>query len=238
LQALSRSDNALSLTEISNVLGRSKAELYRMIQVLEQEGFVRREDEADGFILTHKLLAIGVERRPIKHLFEFAIPQMRSIAEQTSQSVHLAVLSGEEIVVIARIEAPDALSYSVRVGYRRPWHETASGRVLFAGLPEDEQERAVRKVSELLTSNEKLDLQVNLAAIKDRGFEQAKSAQVAGVVDLSVPIFDGARHIAALTVPFIKRLPQRISTKSVIEQLQEAAAAISNAIATGEVSSL
>lgn len=46
---------------------------------------------------------------PIKSLVDVAMPAMRDLAPSTAQSCHLVVPSGDQIVVIARIESPGDL---------------------------------------------------------------------------------------------------------------------------------
>jgi len=51
---------------------------------------------------------------------------------ELASHVHLAVASADQMVVIARVESPGDLGFSVRVGYRRSLLASTSGLVLYA----------------------------------------------------------------------------------------------------------
>src|SRR3546814_1800523 len=69
------------------------------------------------------------------------LPIMRQLTIEVEQSCHLAVHTRGQMAVIARMESSEQLGFSVRVGYRRALHESASGAVLYAFQPPDIQER-------------------------------------------------------------------------------------------------
>src|SRR5271170_6716179 len=106
LELLAGSRQPLSLNQISSTLDRSTSELFRMVQVLEFRGYVAIAGSGDGYVLTNKLFAIGMRRAPTKDLIEAALPVMRRLSESIRQSCHLAVASGDQMVVVARVEAP------------------------------------------------------------------------------------------------------------------------------------
>src|SRR5690625_5621333 len=47
-------------------------------------------------------------------LLDAALPIMNDLSRAIGQSCHLAVLSGDQVVVVARIESPRDLGFSVR----------------------------------------------------------------------------------------------------------------------------
>lgn len=106
LELLAANRGGLTLTQISSALERSSSELFRMVQVLEARGYVGRAADEDGLILTNKLFALGMARAPAKDLLEAALPTMRAVCPRIGQSCHLAVASGDQMVVVARVEAP------------------------------------------------------------------------------------------------------------------------------------
>jgi DNA-binding IclR family transcriptional regulator len=135
LELLAASSVPLTMSDVSTALGRSVSEIFRMLQVLEAHRYIARGD--DGYRLTNRLFALSMGQPPVRDLVSTALPVMRTLARQTGQSCHLVVVSGAEIVVIAGVEAPGLSGFAVRVGYRRPLHRSASGRILLAFQPED-----------------------------------------------------------------------------------------------------
>ena len=238
LELLSGVHTPLTSAEIADRLLRSKAELYRMLHVLEGRGYVEKPDGSDGYVVTSKLLALGTERRPVADLLDFALPLMRELSDTARQSCHLAVRSGTELVVIARAETPGAISYSVRVGYRRPFAETASGRVIYAHSSEPDRSRIEAALADNVPRNVLTEFQRQSKAARDAGFWRGESAQVTGVNDLSAPIRDGRSCIAALTMPFIVRRKPVRSQDKVLADLRGVAKMISDALAAGSIGGL
>jgi DNA-binding IclR family transcriptional regulator len=210
LELLSAHRGGLTLAQISAALDRSSSELFRMVQVLEARGYVGRAADEDGLVLTNKLFALGMTRAPAKDLLEAALPEMRASCQATGQSCHLAVASGDQMVVVARIEAPGDQGYSVRVGYRRKIVEATSGLVLFAFQPERVRERWS-------------------AQLRDGAGKASWDAFLASAAQARKdghPIHGADGVVAALTCPYVDT-PSAISMPDTIANLQRHAAAIS-----------
>jgi DNA-binding IclR family transcriptional regulator len=132
LELLAAEKSPLNLSAISQRLGRSSGELFRMLQVLEFKGFITTAENGTGYVLTNKLFALAMAQAPVRSLVETALPIMRKLVKDIGQSAHIAVASEDQIVVITRIERPGDLGFSVRIGYRREIASATSGLVLFA----------------------------------------------------------------------------------------------------------
>jgi len=105
LELLAAQTEPMTLTAIVKQLGRSHGELFRMVQVLEQRGFIEQEPGREGYRLTDRLFSLGMQQPRTATLLEVALPVMRQLADSVVQSCHLAVHSFGDIVVVARIES-------------------------------------------------------------------------------------------------------------------------------------
>jgi DNA-binding IclR family transcriptional regulator len=229
LELLAAHRGGLTLAQISNALDRSSSELFRMVQVLEARGYVGRAADEDGLVLTNKLFALGMTRAPAKDLLEAALPVMRAVAQRIGQSCHLAVASGDQMVVVARIEAPGDQGFSVRVGYRRKIVEATSGLVLFAFQPEAVRRRWGAELRAETTDAVWKAFEANGAKARSEGHVQAGSYVTSAVVDLSVPIQGPDGVAAALTCPYVDT-PTAIPMPDTVVELQKAAADITSEI--------
>lgn len=229
LELLAAHRGGLTLAQISNALDRSSSELFRMVQVLEARGYVGRAADEDGLVLTNKLFALGMTRAPAKDLLEAALPVMRSVAQRISQSCHLAVASGDQMVVVARIEAPGDQGFSVRVGYRRQIVAATSGLVLYAFQPDGVRERWGGELKAGASAATWKAFEANAAQARKDGYVRAGSYVTSAVVDLSVPIHGPDGVAAALTCPYVDT-PTALPIADTVTSLQKAAAEI-----TGEI---
>lgn len=131
LELLASERDPLTVSAISQRLGRSMSELFRMVQVLEFRGFIQQAPSGDGFVATDRLFSLGMQQAPVKTLLELALPRMKILSAAVGQSCHLAVRSRGDIVVVARMESAERIGFSVRIGHRRPLALTRSGAILF-----------------------------------------------------------------------------------------------------------
>lgn len=231
LELLSQHGQPLTPSQMSTMLGRSVSELFRMIQVLEFRGYI--EPSPEGYRLTNRLFTLGVAQAPAKNLIETALPLMRELAATTGQSCHLVAPSGEQIVVVARIEAPGDMGYSVRIGYRRNLIEATSG-LLFYGCASP---RGREQLLELLTAQHGKRKVAEFVAAAEaagaQGYAERASTFVRGVTDLAAPIMGADGVIATMITPFIERTPLTCDMREALSRLRRAADLVS-----GEVGAL
>jgi len=228
LEFLAGQSEPYAVSELARGLGKSRNEIYRMVMVLEELGYLVRT-HADQFALSRKLFDVAMRSPPQRNLLVHALPQMQRVAEATSQSCHLTVASGSDIVVVARVESPDTEVFSVRVGHRRPLNQSASGPVLFAY--QTESRRAEWQA--LLSSDKDRKLwaaiEQGVPSIREMGFHLTPSPYVDAVTDVAAPITEGKSElaIAALVMPYIGGRSAKLSLTQAAAVIREAARRIS-----------
>lgn len=225
LELLSAQGEPMTPSQMSATLGRSVSELFRMIQVLEFRGYI--EQSSEGYKLTNRLFTLGMSQAPIKSLVDVALPVMRDLAAATSQSCHLVVPTGDQIVVIARIEGPGDLGYSVRIGYRRKIIEATSGLMFYGCANPRAQAHLHRLLLEGSSAPKVRKFVAAALAAAEAGHAERSSDFVKGVTDLVAPILGADGIIATLITPYIERMPPTCPIPETAVRLREAAAIIS-----------
>jgi DNA-binding IclR family transcriptional regulator len=216
VELLAQSGAPLSRSDIAAKLGRSVGELYRMLHQLVQRNYIALV--GDSYVLTTKLFELAHYYPPTQRLLTEAILVMHKLAADIDQSCHLTIYSQGRQLVIAKVDVPSGMGFSVRVGSELDVLVSASGRVLLAF--QDNETRCLR-IDESYGHDSNPDIEAldkNLGLIAKRGFEAAPSGQVKGLYAISFPILDLRNHaIAALTVPYADRIDQsgRTSLKDV-----------------------
>ncbi|ADU15049.1 IclR family transcriptional regulator [Asticcacaulis excentricus] len=229
IEFLAGQSDPLSIGEICAGVGRSKAEIYRMILTLEGKGYLRR-DIAGRYTMTSRLFDFGMLYPPRQSLIETALPHMRALARDSEQSCHMTVLSREHIVAIARAESESMTAFGVKVGFRAPAATATSGRMIFGFLPLRDQlnwYHSMRGRIERPVLRAFLD---EAREAKDQGYLVRDSSYTLGIVDLAVPIFAArANHaVAALIVPFMTHVVCHMGKPQVLDRLRQTAQAISS----------
>ncbi len=205
IELLARSPAPLTRSDIAKSLDRSVGQIYRMLHRLVQRNYIAIV--GDSYVLTTKLFELSQYYPPMQRLLTEATPVMHKLASEIDQSCHLTVYSQGRQIVIAKVDVPSGMGFSVRLGSELDVLVSASGRVLLAF--QDLETRNLR-VEESLVREPKQDvagLESKLEKIKKRGFEAAPSGQVRGLYAISYPILDLRGHaLAALTVPYADRI--------------------------------
>jgi DNA-binding IclR family transcriptional regulator len=235
LEILARTVTPMTMSEISTQAGRSRGEIFRMLQVLENRRYISRNG-GDGYALTNKLFMLGMERPPVRGLADAALPITHRLAEEIWQPCHLVVPSQEQIVVIARVEAPDDLGLVVRVGHRRPLVASSSGLVLLAFQDDGLRLRWLDLATAGGIRYNRAALLASVAQVRARGYARVPSPLVPGVVDLSAPITPHGSAVAAVTVPFLNRPRVRVAIGAALAKVRAAAREISTALAPASAS--
>jgi DNA-binding IclR family transcriptional regulator len=225
LEMLCQADAPVTMKDIALQLGRSVGELYRMLAVLIDRKYVAQI--GDSYYITTKLFSLSHDNPPTHRLLTEAMPIMQKLSSQLDQACHLTVYGQGRQTVIAKVDTPSGMGFSVRVGSELDVLVSASGRVLLAF--QDLETRKFRIDESLERRPDQADPQISgvLDFIKQRGYESAPSVQVRGLYAVSFPILDSHNHaIAALTVPYAERIDQtrRKSISDIEDALGEAAA--------------
>lgn len=211
LEHLSRSETGLTQAEIARVLGRSVSEIFRMLVVLQDRGYIAFDIGSDRYVLTTLMFEIAHRTPLIRRLTTAAAPLMRALAQRINQSVHLAVLAEDSVLIVGQVDPPARHVMSVRLGTRVDVWRASSGRVMMAFQTEEALSEMLSRAPLPLNMPEQ-QLRTDLADIRRRGHEIVDSFMIKGVVNISAPIIGHTGHaIAALTVPHIERFGDPIS---------------------------
>lgn len=194
----------MTLSQISVRLTRSISELFRMMQVLEARGYLTPAVTGDGFEITNKLFSLGMNSGATQNLLSCALPLMKALSDKTFQACHLVVASGDQMVVIARMEAPGNLSFSVRVGFRRDLVGSTSGAILCAFIAEPVQTKLFNTLRPSVTPEEWITFEERVGSAYTQGYLLSESSYAEGVIDISCPVFSGTEVVAALAMPLIR----------------------------------
>jgi len=231
LELFASTPEALTVSEVARRLDRTVSEIFRMILCLEQRGYLAQSPNKDRYHLTLRLFRIAQEHPPTKRLVTEALPTMHWLAHRLRQSCHLGIIDGGHVVILAQVDSPESTGFYVKMGSKVDLMHAATGHVILAHQSKDAQDRALDEWRLETKRRKPADLEEHLAKIVARGYERRASYEVAGVVNISFPVLNvQGQAIAGLTVPYVKRLEDKIGTAEVVASLREASRQISDAM--------
>lgn len=206
IELLADHPEGMLVSEMASALGRSLGELFRIVVVMEEAGYLHKSPVDDRYAVTYKFLDIAYRATPARRLAAAALPEMQALALAIGQSCHLVVVKGGEGLVIAREENPGVRGFSLRQGASIDIVRSCSGLVLLAFSKPATAERIVDRAEALRGAPiGRAALMGQLERVQGQGYELRESAITRGVTDVSYPIFgfDG-ELMAALTIPFLE----------------------------------
>jgi DNA-binding IclR family transcriptional regulator len=207
LELLAAEGEPMSTRAIAERLGRSKNEIFRMVFTLVERGYLAREPSSELLSLTNRLFELGIRTPRARSLLKVAVPAMERLSAACGHSAHLVVLNRGETVVIASASAGVDVSFSLRLGYRRPALDAASGRIIMAFQPPDVRARLVEEALAVAgRSIDRRSLETELEAIRVAGHHLSESHDVVGITDIGCPLLGPAgTAIASIVVPYLNR---------------------------------
>ncbi len=208
LEVLSKTPQGYTLNELSQVLGRSVNEIFRMVSTLHQRNYIHINDR-DRYALTLKLFTLAHEQEPIKSLIKEALPLLAELSERSMQSSHLALYQNGRVMITAQNDSPERWSFGLKTGAQIGLTDTSSGHVLLAFADDLARARMlnhhVRIDGEIAHEPEALTKILN--AVRQQGYATMPSIQIQGVTNIAMPVFGVAGKIhAAINVPHIARI--------------------------------
>jgi DNA-binding IclR family transcriptional regulator len=232
LELLAAEPHGLGLQEIARDLDRSPNELFRMLDVMVRRGYIARQPDST-YVLTLRLFELAHLHPPVDRLLDCAMPHMHELARATGHSNHLCVHHDERLVVLARAESPEPMSYSVRQGSHFAFHDDrVSARVITAFQTGSRREQYFRELlGEKRPPQARVrDLDRRLEDIRRRGYDEGPSDTISGVSDICFPVFDHFGVVASLNVVYMRHRDTRVSIPQAREKLHQSTQAISRAL--------
>jgi IclR family transcriptional regulator, pca regulon regulatory protein len=194
---------SLTISEVANRTGLTRATARRVLLTLEDLGYV--EVTRKSFALTRSVLELAKPFAGPGDPWAFARHYLASLAERTGESASIAILDDTEILYVARVETRHLMTIAVTVGSRLPAHATSKGRVLLAGLPDAELQAyfartAIARYTER-TVVEEAELRAILHDVRAQGWALVDQQLEEGLCSVAAPITDRHGRVnAALSV--------------------------------------
>ncbi len=126
----------LSQAQIADRTGLARAVVRRSLITLQHLGYVGANGRQ--FHLMPRILELGFGYLSASRLPELALPTMEQLVRTVKESVSMSVLDGEQIVYVARVPVSRIMTIALGVGARLPAFAASMGRVLLAGLPDEQ----------------------------------------------------------------------------------------------------
>jgi IclR family pca regulon transcriptional regulator len=232
INSFARERRAQTLSEVAQHTGLTRATARRVLLTLAELGYVTQTNRE--FALTPKVLDLGYSFLSSFRVVELAQQPMEKLVDEVKESSSMSVLDGSEIVYVARVPTTRIMTIALALGSRLPVYPTSMGRVLLAGLPDEEIERYISSTTlDRLTSHTVTDaneFREILDEVRDQGYALVDQELEEGVRSIAAPIRNAegkviaamnvSCHAARVSVSQMKKefRPQLLATASEISE--------------------
>ena len=216
----------MSVTEVAQATGLTRAVARRFLLTLVELGYVRNEGRS--FSLRPRILELGYGYLSGLSFPEIAQPYMEELSAKVQESTSAAVLDGDEIVYVANAVPRRVMTINVPIGGRDPAYCTSLGRVLLARRSDEEidayLERVVLEPRTDVTVTDPAELKRVLLKVRAQGYAMVDQELEDGLSAIAVPVHDGAGAVvAAMNVSaYTLRASPQVFVREFLPVLKEA----------------
>ncbi len=203
IEVLGRGPGGLTLAEVAEGVALPRTAVRRFLLTLIDLAFVRTDGKR--YWLTPRVLRLGLSYLSTLPYWRDAQPALEELCARVQQSCALSVLDGAELVYVQRQHAKRILPMSPTLGSRLPAHAVSMGRVLLAGLSDEDLDRYLASAEFVAFTQSTLTdparVREAILAVRQQGWGWVDSELDESICGLAVPVRDrGGATIAALNV--------------------------------------
>lgn len=190
---------------VAEALGLSRSTTYRILDRLEELGYLEINPASERFRLGIKAAELGMAALSGIDAVRLAPSYLQGLARAAEETAFLAVVDDDSIVYVYKEEGPQPVTMSSQIGSRRPLYCTGLGKAYMSVLPEDERALLIKRLElRTLTPNTITNpaaLEAELARTKERGYAIDNVEVEEGVACFAAPVLDyRGLPVAAMSV--------------------------------------
>ncbi|MFB4252646.1 DNA-binding transcriptional regulator [Pseudomonas idahonensis] len=243
LNTLNRVDGGASTSTLAQLTGLHRTTVRRLLETLQDEGYVRRSDSDDSYRLSLKVRELSEGFRDEQWISACAAPLLAELLQEVVWPTDLCTLDVDAMVVRETTHRFSRLSFHrSMVGRRLPMLLTATGLAYMAFCPEAEREQIIallasRDDDEGRLARNRDALDNLLLRTRHRGYGENFMAwnREEKIASIAIPVRAEQRLLGCLNLVYIAKamtieqaaaryLPALRRTAELIEQASAASA--------------
>ena len=196
LEVLSQQGQGMELAALAEQLNMPKSAAHRLLADLVRLGYVRQTRDMGEYMLTTKLVSMGLTYLSKTGVVDVAQPLIDRLAEQTGELVRLSVVDGDRLTWVARAQgARQGLRYDPDMGSIARLSCSSSGLAWLSTLSDDDALAMVSRqglgATKEFGPNAPASLKAFLNALhetRERGYAITEETYTAGLNAMAAPV--------------------------------------------------
>jgi DNA-binding IclR family transcriptional regulator len=199
LKAVASADEPESAPVLADRCGLNRSTTWRLLATLERQGLVDRDPATNRYSVGPAVVRMAsaagheaVARR--------AQPMLRRLADDSGETVNLAVPHLLQLVYVSQLQAPHVMTTNW-LGRPVALHATSTGKAFLAWLPEEERAMALAEKLERYTNTTVTDaaaLDAELETVRRRGYAVSRGELEPALWGVSAATLDERERPAAV----------------------------------------
>ncbi len=190
IEAFDQERPRLSITEVAERTGLTRAAARRYLITLAHLGYVQQDRKLYG--LSPKVLRLGQSYMHSARLPRVIQPLLQKLAYALQEASSAGVLDHDDVIAVAAASAGRVVSATLQPGTRVPAYCTSNGRVLVAAMPDEAMDAWLARQSlqpltpHTVTNRERLKLE--LLRTRANGYTTIDQELELGLRTIAVPL--------------------------------------------------
>jgi IclR family acetate operon transcriptional repressor len=138
IETLAEDDEGYRLTDLAVRTGLSTSTVHRLLATLEKRRFVHFDRYESKWHVGAQSFSVGATFARRRNFTAQAMPYLRKLRDQTRETVNLAVVDDESIIVLVRIDSREIMRSLTKVGGRVAMVASGVGKAVLATYSDDD----------------------------------------------------------------------------------------------------
>lgn len=190
-----------SIRELSSEVGISKSTLHRTLQTLEHRGLVKQDRETKTYSLGYSILELASYLKDQIEINHIAYPFMKKLRDDVNETIQLAVMNNESILVVEALEGTNLMRMYSHPGETHAPMYGNFGKVFMSALPDDQVLEMIEKfplkqygVNSITDSTQYLEA---LNQVRIEGIALGIDDPIDGAFSVAAPIYNRKNQVIA-----------------------------------------
>ena len=145
------------VTEVAKELEINKSTSYRLLTTLRDRGLVEQDPATEKYRLGFGLVTLASSVTADLDVARCSRPVCDRLAQQTRETITVAVLEGDDAVILYQSNTRSSALSVDWSGRHTPLHATAAGKIFLHYMPEDQRRRILKRSLQSYTENTIVD---------------------------------------------------------------------------------
>jgi DNA-binding IclR family transcriptional regulator len=201
LEHLAQSRRGVTLSQLTSKLELPRSTGHALLLTYQRCGYVQRDKETGRYRLGSRLHTLANMALAGHTLRSHCSSFLHRLMQESSATVHLAVMEQGEVILIDRVEPNGTARLATWVGKRMGLHCTAVGKAIIAHLPADIFDELIRKQG-LIRYNENTiastrKLRAACEQIRQLGYAVDDEEEEIGIRCIGAPVHNNKGEVVA-----------------------------------------